>query len=96
MEINRRLALAIGYAPWDILVQSSSVMVFRELEFCEFDHQDWRTIGPIMDRYKMFPFWSDGAEAFEIRPGGVMTILEGCPKTCAAMAVIAAHERGLL
>ena len=110
-EINRRLALAIGYAPKDVRVAPPGTVYVRRLigfssSLCischgwdEFDYMDWNTIGPIMERYRMFPQDDRGDwVATKSAASGVnlVHVWNTCPRTCAALAVIEAHARGLL
>jgi hypothetical protein len=100
-EINRRLALAIGYAPEDVALSQCRVFVWRQSPisfvrtWLEFDHKDWRTIGPIMERYRMFPEWWCEVGKWCIDRGDFVLADAGA-RTCAALSVIEAHERGLL
>lgn len=61
LEINKQLALSIGYLPRDMFQQKSTVtddeyqMVRHENSWCCFDYKDWETIGPIAERYDLFP-----------------------------------------
>lgn len=108
-EINRRIALAIGYAQKDVLVGcTGNVFVCRynsdgsKSDWLVFNYMDWNTIGPIMERHRMFPSWESHDYKMwtigKIASRGFMSsvTLNECPRTCAALAVIGAHERGLL
>ena len=54
LEINKALALAIGYQERHIIVQER-VSVFHGLEWKTFDYGNWECIGPIAERYNAFP-----------------------------------------
>ena len=65
-EISRRLALAIGYEPQDVIVSGEDVLVRRDFDFEGervtygwrlFDHTDRAVIYPIAEHFKMFPQW---------------------------------------
>jgi len=100
-EINRRLALAIGYTKKDVLVGPSGFVYVIRLHgpesqpaWLHFDYTDWRTIGPIMERYKIIPYWQVTSKIWGFYRQG--WTYDKDLTTCAAMAVIEAHERGLL
>jgi hypothetical protein len=101
-EINRKLALAIGYLPEHIIASRYGVYVRRNTgggqELYTFHHQNPTVILPIMERYEITVFllknrdWS----AFLYING---TITEGRhtnPRTATALAVINAKERGVI
>jgi hypothetical protein len=58
-EINRALALAIGYLPEHVEYEYGYVWVTRPIEqtasYRQFDYKDWHTIGPIAAKYDCFP-----------------------------------------
>lgn len=107
-DINRRLALAIGYAPEDVWVcGDGNVLVWREigdthqLHWQVLDYRHPGTIYPIAEKYKMFPGWNTFSckwTIFRQAPAGrnPMSIANTCPRACVALAVIEAKERGLL
>ena len=101
VEISRRLALAIGYAAEHVDVQWGAVRVFHNKCWYVFDHRDERTIFRIAARFKIFPQWNTQYNQWTIAnvaPRGSMPsiVLHDCPRTCSALAVIEASERGLL
>ena len=59
-EINKALALAIGYSPDEIRLDGDDICVYRQIEF---DYHFWRTldyrkpdvIWPIAEKYDAFP-----------------------------------------
>lgn len=101
LEIDRRLALAIGYAPEYLLEQSGGLVVWRGSSWFWFSHQQPRTIYPIAEHFKMMPQWNTQYNQWTIAlvaPRGSMPsiVFHDCPATCIALAVIEASERGLL
>lgn len=93
-EINRRLALAIGYAPVDVGVYATGDVVVRHsCSWMVFDYRSAETIYPIAEKYRMFPEWSEGNLSWLIR-GKTLWCWNTCPRECIALAVIEAHERG--
>lgn len=104
-EISRRLALAIGYERDDVQADSdwfpNEVRVYFDDSWHVFDHRDERTIFRIAARYKIFPQWNTQYNQWtiaKVAPRGSMPsiVLHDCPRTCIALAVIEASERGLL
>ncbi len=61
IEIDRALALAIGYKLFDVKFHDDmwAVVVFRG-SWRVFSHKDWNAIGPIAARYNAFPVLFDG------------------------------------
>ena len=105
-EINRRLALAIGYAPEDVIVNGTIVNVVSRgqgyVDCRTFDYRHASTIYPIAERYKMFPQWHSYKNKWEFVHGqsikvvGRFLVEQDCPRACVALAVIEAKDRGLL
>ena len=101
-EIDRKLALAIGYLPKHIWQNvTDSILVFRDdvesLGWSKFSHQDPTVILPIMERYDCAPYFvrkewhaylGDHPTATSCRHTN--------PRTAAALAVIEAKEMGLI
>ena len=61
LELNRKLALTIGWREDQIRIVGGELQV----AFCpeipmfmweEFDHADWSVVGPIAERFDCFPF----------------------------------------
>ena len=52
MEINKALAVAIGWREDQIVVIRDRIFIKGMLLF---DHADWGVIGPIAEKYKSFP-----------------------------------------
>jgi len=104
IEINRRLALAIGYAPEAVSSRKDGTVVNTDKDWLDrpveywsrFDHQDWHTIGPIMERYRVIPYWNHTFEDFAFWLKDFSIVKDDDLRTCAALAVIEARERGLL
>jgi hypothetical protein len=100
-EINRRLALAIGWEPKDMrptlevlfLMDRSRGPYFHTWE--AFDYRDWRVIGPIAERYNCFPWRGDSGEWVSYAPGYLPPFAD-TPQEAIALAVIEAHEAGVL
>ena len=100
-EIDRRLALAIGYRPEDVLLENGRVYIVLKYDFGDiwkrFDHRDWLVAGPIAERFDLFPrktfrgawlVWCDRAPDF------VPMRIEGTtPQRAIALAAIAKLEK---
>jgi len=63
LKISKALALAIGYKPRDVGWHSDmrEIVVRREnssdkYNWRVFDYRDWNVIGPIAERYDVFPY----------------------------------------
>ena len=69
LEIDKRLALAIGYPPnyvwatasWGVLVYRSDGCKVRVNRLWQygwrvFSHKDWNVIGPIAEKFDAFPY----------------------------------------
>lgn len=87
-EINRKLALAVGYREIDVQEDSGFMYVNRPLKPCEtwwvnFDFMDWQVAGPIAERFNCFPHIDDSLWRTGWRDGGYTT-----PQLAIAMAVI--------
>lgn len=56
IEIDKALALAIGYKLFDVKFHHDmwAVVVYNG-SWRLFSHRDWNVIGPIAERYDMFP-----------------------------------------
>jgi len=65
-EINKLLALAIGWKPNDICLYCNQIDVWFvkewEADWKRFDYRDWATIGPIAEKYGMFPSPMSGGD----------------------------------
>lgn len=102
-DINRRLALAIGYGPEDVWVcDDGNVLVWREigdthqLHWQIFDYRHPGTIYPIAEKYGMFPesVWGSVSWVMFLKAG--VPVKNICPRACVALATIEAHDRGLI
>ena len=102
-EIDRRLALAIGYRPEDVLVNISDRVIVRRLDYwIAFDHTDYRVVGPIAERYNCFPYkfpnaaaslkWMWAAHAFN-EHGNICRFFAPTPQRAIALAAIAKLEK---
>ena len=66
LEINKALALAIGWNPADFTELDSGVLLCCDgpNRVGYFDYQDWNVTGPIAARYDCFPYkWMGKWEA---------------------------------
>lgn len=56
-ELNKALALAIGYKPEHArqLTSSEVIYVFHDTNWLIFQFTDWNVIGPIAEKYNAFP-----------------------------------------
>ncbi len=103
-EINRRLALAIGYRPEDMrqtlgrmVIVNRPVEVEAEL-WVEFDHTEWGTISPIAEKFDLFPVRLTDGKCSRVvcgpAPAFLLTdIIESTPQRCIALAALCALER---
>jgi hypothetical protein len=101
LEIDRRLALAIGYAPEDVSDShfgcDEVIRVRRPGCWLVFDHRRADVIYPIAEHYKLMPRWSKVFGCWATYDEhGVPEIVQTDPRTCIAIAVIEAADRGLL
>lgn len=91
LEINRKLALAIGYRREDMFQKKSAFaddyfqMVRRDGRWYAFNYRAWDTIGPIASRYNCFP-WKCGSQW----SSNVNTGWGDTPQHAIAIAVIVA------
>ena len=67
LEIDKALALAIGWTANDMRFYVDGKFGLRDNSLDEvhqyrlFSHLDWNVIGPIAERYNVFPYqWQDG------------------------------------
>ena len=103
-EINRRLALVIGYGEEDVWVFNDGRVLVKRTEggrilmtrWCEFDYRDPKTIYPIAEKYGLMPTPDQRGGAWHVKSGYFLLAIETCPRACAALAVIEARDRGLL
>jgi hypothetical protein len=99
-EIDKRLALAIGYRSEDVLDlgDSGRITVWRADRWHVFSHKEWETIGPIAERFDLFPVrLTDGKWSRVVcgpAPAFLLTdIIESTPQRCIALAALCALER---
>ena len=99
-EIDRRLALAIGYRPEDVLDlgDSGRITVWRADRWRVFSHKEWETIGPIAERYNLFPVrpnWGKRWCIYRQHVNGNYLLVEDAatPQQCIALAAIAKLEK---
>jgi len=92
LEINIKLAEAIGWSE-EHIKRTDYCFVWRGF-WREFDHRDWGTIGPIAERYNVFPYahkidgWKRDGK-WVVWPD----IMEDTPQKAIAMAVIARSKK---
>jgi hypothetical protein len=101
IEISRRLALAIGYRPEHVSTIFDCIKVWHGGEWITFNHQHAHTIYPIAEHFKMMPVWNTQYNQWtiaKVAPRGSMPsiVLNDDPRTCIALAVIEAADRGML
>lgn len=98
-EINRKLSLAIGwrYHRYVVTPNSTGLEVASEPDgpFHNFDFMDWRVAGPIAQRYNCFPHLTSGMWCAYFGDGRPAAFAHA-PQKAIALAVIAAHEAGVL
>ena len=93
LEIDKALALAIGYKLFDVKFHDDmwAVVVFRG-SWRLFSHRDWNVIGPIAEKYNCFPLrLRDGAwEAISRGKYKLGFVKSDTPQKAIALAVIGA------
>tara|TARA_R110000822_G_scaffold144177_2_gene282827 strand:+ start:402 stop:698 length:297 start_codon:yes stop_codon:yes gene_type:complete len=93
LEIDKALALAIGYKLFDVKFHDDmwAVVVFRG-SWRVFDHRDWNVIGPIAEKYYCFPFRLRGGawEAISRGKYKLEFVKSDTPQKAIALAVIGA------
>jgi hypothetical protein len=55
LEISKALALAIGWREFDLAVSEAGRLFAYRHGWHKFDYRDWNVIGPIAERYSVFP-----------------------------------------
>ena len=100
--INRKLARAIQYAHQQMKFMSDGSMIVMHTPgmWHKFSYMDWRVIGPIAQRYDCFPRRIHPADQPLYKwscavPGAIFAHAD-TPQKAIALAVIAAHEAGVL
>lgn len=100
--INRKLALAIGWrfqrAVFSLAGRDYILTVASEPDgpFHNFDFMVWRVAGPIAQRYDCFPMRTPDGKWFALVKDGRTSDCTDTPQEAIALAVIAAHEAGVL
>lgn len=99
-EIDRRLALAIGYRPEDVMVVRATGQIVVDYYgiWSLFSHLRWDVVGPIAERFDLFPVrLTDGKWSRVVcgpAPAFLLTdIIESTPQRCIALAALCALER---
>ena len=103
-EIDRRLALAIGYRPEDVMVVRATGQIVVDYYgiWSLFSHLRWDVVGPIAERYNCFAYkfpnaaaslkWMWAAHTFNER-GNIRRFFAPTPQRAIALAAIAKLER---
>ena len=93
LEIDKALALAIGYKLFDVKFHDDmwAVVVFRG-SWRVFDHRDWNVIGPVAEKYNCFPLRLRGGAWEAISRGKYKLgfVKADNPQKAIALAVIGA------
>ncbi len=93
LEIDKALALAIGYKLFDVKFHDDmwAVVVFRG-SWRVFSHSDWNVIGPIAEKYYCFPLRLRGGAWEAISRGKYKLgfVKADTPQKAIALAVIGA------
>ena len=99
-EIDRRLALAIGYRPEDVMVVRATGQIVVDYYgiWSLFSHLRWDVVGPIAEKFDLFPVrLTDGKWSRVVcgpAPAFLLTdIIESTPQRCIALAALCALER---
>jgi hypothetical protein len=87
LEINKALALVIGWQPIKV---TDAVFVWRGY-WCIFDYRDWNVIGPIAARYDCFPM-NDDAGWFSSNLQNPVACAD-TPQKAIALAVIEGEKK---
>lgn len=105
-EINRRLALAIGwtsdrmrYYKGDSRLFLKARMFSEDWDFYvwrPFDYREWNVAAPIAERYDCFPQKTDCGDWIGFVPWSRVDTWSDTPQKAIALAVIAAHKAGVL
>ena len=91
LEISKRLALAVGWPAEDITDNFDPPQVFTPLVgWRVFDYRDWNVIGPIAERYKCFPRWSNFVSGWRTDFSFGIVCPSDTPQKAIALAVIGA------
>lgn len=98
-EINRKLALALG---WEIMLIGTAIYVMTcqrgaNREWKLFNFRDWDVCGPIAQRYDCFPEKTNcGDWAGYVPESWADVVYANTPQKAIALAVIATHGAGVL
>lgn len=104
LDIDRRLALAIGYRPEHVSTIFDCIKVWQRGEWSTFDHQHANTIYRIAEHFKMMPAWNSAFAIWQVyrilqsnnNTTEVIDVHHTDPRTCIALAAIEAADRGVL
>ena len=92
LEIDKALALAIGYQATKVQAHESLWVYHDRYGWCVFSHRDWNVIGPIAARYYCFPLRLRGGAWEAISRGKYKLgfVKADTPQKAIALAVIGA------
>ena len=103
LDINRRLALAIGWPRKRLWIEDDEVRLLEHIPgfygplWRVFDYTKWQVAGPIAARYNCFPWEDEDCKWVVYAPGYLSPpIYANTAQQAIALAVIAAHEAGVL
>ena len=97
LEINKALALAIGWKPEQMRITDvfGTALILQESEWHTartFNYRNWNVIGPIAERYDLFPMVAAcHADQWAICTDKIEVYAE-TPQKAIALAVIEAHK----
>lgn len=90
LEISKALALAIGWREDQMKLDDRGWLRVWFFSWCVFDYRDWNVIGPIAEKYEMFPHKSDTQGWWF--PHKHNTVFADTPQKAIALAVIGAKK----
>ena len=92
LEIDKALALAIGYKLFDVKFHDDMWVYHDRYGWRVFDHRDWNVIGPIAEKYNCFPLRLRGGAWEAISRGKYKLgfVKSDTPQKAIALAVIGA------
>ena len=92
LEIDKALALAIGWEPEQIWNRETSLLLPMRFDGFEhwhrFSHRDWNVIGPIAERYDCFPVEVYSGRWFSCVGNDGKNFTADTPQRAIALAVI--------
>ena len=91
IEIDKALALAIGWERQHFMPNTDALFVLQYGMWHFFSHKDWNVVGPIAARYDCFPVESVGKKQWASWVDGPVTYAD-TPQKAIALAVIGAKK----